>query len=238
MLLLLIGLGTALAEHTPLSYVERLEGVSWRRGVMARALADAGTPEERAAVVGQASSLLGRILVDELIPAWEGTAWSYAGTTRAPGQGSIACGYLVSTVLRDAGLGVEWARLAQQPSEYIVRTLVPADHIWRFRDRPVPQILDRVAAEGDGLYVVGLDTHVGLLAVRDGQVEMCHSSMTAPREVRCEPAEGAWAFTHSRYHVLGQVLNPALVQRWLEDAPIPTVAWKPPVGWRPRAPGE
>jgi hypothetical protein len=44
-------------------------------------------------------------------------------TSETPGRGEIACGYFVSTVLRDAGFGVERVRLAQQASERIVRTL-------------------------------------------------------------------------------------------------------------------
>src|SRR5687768_9423034 len=36
-----------------------------------------------------------------LFPFWEGTDWDFNGTTEVPGKGSIACGYFVTTILRD-----------------------------------------------------------------------------------------------------------------------------------------
>ena len=71
---------------------------------------------------------------DELIPPWVGTEWAFYGTTQTPGEGEIACGYFVSTVLRDAGVKVERVKLAQQASEYIVKTFAEAEHVRRFRN--------------------------------------------------------------------------------------------------------
>ena len=42
-------------------------------------------------------------LRDDLLPAWNGTAWAMNGTSQVPGRGSIACGYFVSTTLMHAG---------------------------------------------------------------------------------------------------------------------------------------
>lgn len=47
--------------------------------------------------------VISRIIIDSLMPCWYGTPWDFNGCTTEPGKGSIACGYFVSTVLRDAG---------------------------------------------------------------------------------------------------------------------------------------
>ena len=43
-------------------------------------------------------------ITNTIAPAWIGTKWDFNGITEVPQQGKIACGYFVTTVLRDAGL--------------------------------------------------------------------------------------------------------------------------------------
>src|SRR6478609_6492850 len=45
-------------------------------------------------------------LVNDIIPEWYGTKWSFDGYTEVPKSGSIACGYFVSTTLRDMGMNI------------------------------------------------------------------------------------------------------------------------------------
>ncbi|MDF1563178.1 MAG: hypothetical protein P1V51_09050 [Deltaproteobacteria bacterium] len=170
-------------------------------------------------------ALARRILLEtiagELLPAWEGTPWAFHGTSETPGEGEIACGYLVSTVLRDAGLGVERVALARQASERIIQTLTDEAHIWRFRRRPVSEVLARVREEGEGLYLIGLDYHVGFLVNRGGKIEMCHSSVLPPGHALCRDAAKDPAML-SDYHVLGRLLTDRMVRRWLKGQPFPT----------------
>ncbi len=56
-------------------------------------------------------------LLDDIIPYWYGTDWSFEGHTTVPRSGQIACGYFVSTTLLDAGLRLNRFRLAQQAPE-------------------------------------------------------------------------------------------------------------------------
>lgn len=53
-------------------------------------------------------------LLERIIPYWEGTPWTFEGHTSVPNKGSIACGYFVSTTLRDVGLNLNRYKLAQQ----------------------------------------------------------------------------------------------------------------------------
>ena len=45
-------------------------------------------------------------LLNRISPFWQGTEWSFEGHTAMPKKGEIACGYFVSTTLRDVGLNI------------------------------------------------------------------------------------------------------------------------------------
>jgi hypothetical protein len=155
-------------------------------------------------------------------PAWEGTPWAFYGTSQRPGEGEIACGYFVSTTLLHAGFGVDRVRLAQQASEHIIQTFVSETEITRFRDRPLAELLAHVRAEGDGLYLVGLDYHVGYLRQDGAETRFCHSTYLGDTEVLCEPAAGSPALS-SRYRVVGKLLGESMIDRWLAGEPFATV---------------
>ncbi len=177
---------------------------------------------DREAVEAEAADVLERALV-ALSNPWLGTAWDFYGTTQTPGQGQIACGYFVTTLLRDAGLRLERVRLAQQASEYIVRSLAPPSQVWRFRTGSVKAVLHRVRAQKARWFVVGLDLHVGLLLrLDDGEVRFCHASHLPPGHAVCEDAETALAM-QSGYHVVGALFTPQWVRRWLRGENVPSV---------------
>lgn len=150
----------------------------------------------------------------DIFPAWYGTAWEFSGTSQRPGEGNIACGYFVSTTLVHAGFRVPRAKLAQQAAETIIKTLVPKEEIWRSRTGEVSAVLAQLERRGDGLYLVGLDNHVGFLLKEGTRLEFCHSSYVAPREVTCEDAARAVAL-RSKYHVVGRLFTDAMLRRWL-----------------------
>ena len=54
------------------------------------------------------------LLLNKIIPYWYGTTWSFNGHTSKPNQGEIACGYFVSTTLKDMGLKLNRYCLAQK----------------------------------------------------------------------------------------------------------------------------
>lgn len=222
--LLLLALTSADAERDApppeRTYAETLSALSAQRSALAarwlRPDADRGAVREEARAV-----VFGAI-TRHILPAWYGTPWEFYGNSQTPGSGSIACGYLVSTVLQDAGFGVERVRMAQQPAELIVKTLVPPEKTWRFRNRPVSDVIHRVKREGEGLYLVGLDFHVGFLWNDGAQVWMCHASYLGDVAVVCEDALASPAMS-SRYHVVGRLLEDGMIDAWLEGRELPTV---------------
>ncbi len=201
-------------------YEEVLTELAARRGDLGARWGRRGA--DRAALRSEARAAVLQAITGEMLPAWHGTPWEFYGDAQRPGAGSIACGYLVSTVLQHAGFRVERVRMAQQPAEYIVKTLVPPRRTWRFRDRPVSQVVERVQREGMGLYLVGLDYHVGFLWNDGAKVWMCHSSYLGTAEVVCEDALTSPAML-SRYHVVGRLFEDGMMEAWLEGRALPTV---------------
>lgn len=159
-----------------------------------------------------------------LMPHWYGTAWDFNGTTETPGDGEIACGYFVSTILRDAGFAVERYRLAQQASQKIIRSLTDADHMVSFHGGEYADFVNGMQRLGEGLYIIGLDRHVGFIVQIDGEAFFVHSDGGANRCVVKEPIEDAVVLQRSRYRIVGRIsADDALIGRWLSGEEIATV---------------
>lgn len=151
-----------------------------------------------------------------VIPAWIGTAWSFNGTTENPQQGSIACGYFVTTILRDAGLKLARIKLAQCASEEMIISLVQPGYIYRFSNVAMDDFMRFIQQQGYGLYIVGLDNHTGFI-YNDGE-ETCfiHSTFAGTRNVQKEKAASSRVLHSSRYKVLGKVsADERILERWI-----------------------
>lgn len=176
--------------------------------------------QHRAPTLRRARELLISTLRDDILPAWNATPWAMNGTSQRPHDGAIACGYFVSTALLHAGFHVERARLGQQASEDITRTLVTTEPIWRTSDQSIDLFVARLRRGGDGIYLVGLDNHVGFVIV-DGKDTWFHHA--APGGVRREPALTASFLSTSHYREVAKLFDDALIEKWLRATPIKTV---------------
>lgn len=213
---------SAAAASTPVpQYAALLASIARERGALQAAWRSARTKKAKDEVLGKARETARRAIVQDLFPPWYGTTWDFHGTSQTPGEGTIACGYFVSTVLRDAGFKVERYRLAQQASEKIVQTLAPEAAIRRFRGTSPEAMIEELRGGDDGLFVVGFDYHVGFVVKEGDTVSFCHSSWVGAGGVVCEdPATtAAW---YSTYYVVGRLLDDSLLIAWLEGAAIPT----------------
>lgn len=176
----------------------------------------AATDMQRDSLLAVSESALQALLIDSILPRWIGTEWSYNGTTRTPGTGSIACGYLITTVLKDAGFVLPRVKFAQMPSEVMIRRMLRVDEIRRFSHFDIHRFVRDMREWGEGLYIVGLDYHVGFLIVSDSAITFCHSSFFAPIEVVSEDALESPILSQSRYRVSGRLLpNRDIVRAWL-----------------------
>jgi hypothetical protein len=174
-------------------------------------------------VINDAREYLTQSVYHEIFPYWYGTQWDFNGTTEVPGKGKIACGYFVSTVLRDAGLKVQRALMAQQASENIVLSLTTDAHIKRFRDVNITDFVQAVQNWGPGLYVVGLDIHTGFILNVEGDIYFIHSSYIDPYAVVKERGLESRILSASRYRVVGKLsADDQLIMKWLKGEAIAT----------------
>ncbi len=98
---------------------------------------------------------------DEFFKAWYNTPWTFHGHSQTPQEGSIACGYFVTTTLRDMGFNIPRIKWAQQASEYLIKKV--SSDITRFHKKPMADIVSYIESKGEGLYIIGLDCHVGYI---------------------------------------------------------------------------
>ncbi|MEP6820633.1 MAG: hypothetical protein ABJA18_13945 [bacterium] len=178
---------------------------------------------EKARIMAQAREAVISSIYTEIFPSWYGTTWDFNGTTEVPRQGKIACGYFVSTVLRDAGWRVQRSRLAQQASENIVLSLTGEPYIKRFRRVAIGDFVTAVKEWGPGIYVVGLDIHTGFIVNNGDEVYFVHSSYVEPFAVVKEKALDSSILQTSQYRVLGKITDDGkLIEKWLLQKEIVT----------------
>lgn len=216
----------ALADPTPSdahNYKDLLAKLESERVDLASRYQQASSLAQRADVMTQARTLVTRSIYTEIFPSWYGTAWDFYGTTEVPQQGKIACGYFVSTVLRDAGWQVQRARLAQQASENIILSLTTDAYVKRFRRVAISDFVTAVKKWGSGIYVVGLDIHVGFIVNTGDEVYFIHSSYVEPYTVVREKASESKILGASDYRVLGKIMaDDQFMEKWLRREQILT----------------
>ena len=192
------------------AYAAELSRIAERRAELAGRWAGAvgrAVPVERIAAEITAS-------VHELSRHWLGTRWGLGPPQAShPGQGGkINCGTFVGRVLRDAGFVVDVARLQRQPSQLIIESFTSTSRRWS--RAPMERFLADVRAMGPGLFIIGLDFHVGLLIQTDDDLRFVHASYET-RTVVDEPARAARPVIDSKYRVVGKLLGRANVRDWL-----------------------
>lgn len=170
----------------------------------------------RKIVIREAKHYIFSALTDEIFPAWYGTPWAFNGTSRVPRQGSIACGSFVIFTLQDAGFRIP-TRMYRQPAEYIIKNLASPANIKRFPNRaPMDKIVKWIQTKGEGLYIVGLDIHVGYIIYKNNKITFCHSSYyNPPQSVVNQALTEESPLTDSNYRVIGKILDDKAVEKWI-----------------------
>lgn len=176
----------------------------------------ASSGQAKKEVLGKANQKFIASITDSLLPYWYDTDWDFNGTTEVPGKGSIACGYFVTTVLRDAGVNINRVKLACCASEEMIKSLVPEKHIQRFSNIPIKDFVKAVKKSGDGLYVVGLDNHTGFIVCDKGTVRFIHSGGGIPSRVVNQDPEHSKLIVKSKYRVIGKLTSSdVFLEKWL-----------------------
>lgn len=198
------------------SYKDVIASLEAKRATLALRYQQAASATGRTEIIAEARNLVTLHIYNEIFPSWYGTAWDFNGTTEVPRQGKIACGYFVTTVLRDAGWRLQRARLAQQASENIIMSLTTDSYVKRFRRVAIDDFVTAVKKWGAGIYVVGLDIHTGFIVNTGEDVYFIHSSYVEPYAVVREKAIESKILEASKYRVLGKVTaDDVFIQKWL-----------------------
>ena len=199
----------------PERYATLKKEVERWRVELAHKHAGARTEEERNAVLEEARKFLEAAL-PEMMRCWLGTRWDFNGTAEGPGEGKIACGYFVATVLKDAGFRVNRYKLAQQPSQNILRTFLPRKSLNIKVGVPYDRYSAQVASAEPGIRIIGLDSHVAFLVTRPDGFRFIHSSGSDPWCVVDEDSGGADVLRRSNYRVDGLLTaDKTVLRRWL-----------------------
>lgn len=156
------------------------------------------------------------ITTQTIIPNWIGTAWNFNGTSEIPQKGSIACGYFVTTVLRDAGVSLARTRLAQCASEQMITSLIQSKYIHRFSNVTMDNFIQSIQQQGYGLYIIGLDNHTGFIYNDGKEIYFIHSTFVGTKNVQKEKVAASWVLRQSKYKVLGKIsTDENILSKWI-----------------------
>lgn len=151
---------------------------------------------------------------------WLGTRWALgAPQTKIPGQGKVNCGTFVGRVLRDTGFDVAVRKLQRQPSQLIIKSFVGAGRTRKFSNKPMKKFLASVKEMGPGLFIIGLDFHVGFLLQTKDDLRFIHASFETETVID-EDAATAMPITTSAYKVVGKLLSPENISSWLAKSKV------------------
>jgi len=166
-----------------------------------------------------------RVILEQMLPSlmrcWLGTPWDFHGTAEGPGVGKIACGYFVSTVLKDAGFNVDRYRLAQQPSGNILQTFLSKKECSLTIGQKYESFTSGLTHREQGIYIVGLDSHVAFLVNDGAGFHFIHSSGAQPWCVVDEEKKDAHVLQRSNWRMIGNLTSSDDVIRvWLKGSRI------------------
>lgn len=171
-------------------------------------------------LVESAQHYLVKTMTEDLIPCWYNTPWEFYGTTETPQKGTIACGYFVTTVIRDAGFNIPRVKWAQLASETFMKKLNPS--LKRFHNVPMDTVVAYFKRADEGVFLVGLDNHVGFVVKKSGETRFIHSSYYYPETgVMQEELKGHNPLNDSKYRVFGRILHKEMVINWILNTAYP-----------------
>lgn len=151
-----------------------------------------------------------------MMRCWLGHPWDFNGVATVPGEGKIACGYFITTIMRDAGFKIDRVRLAQQASQNIIRTFVEDRELYEIKtNTPYAKYVEDISKKYEGIHIVGLDKHVAFIVIKDGEMRFIHSGGRLKRVVD-EGKDDANSLQKSNYRVISNISrNENVIKKWI-----------------------
>ena len=227
--------GRRAAEHDSAAFERTLAEIEMARKNFQRRLNKASCRQEKDAVRAEARQYVVQAIVEKIIPAWLGVPWTMAviddglqpnATVPFEAGKGISCSWFLVSVLRNAGLRFVSPRaFAGSIAVHFQYALSPRDaDLHRFFHVTPSRLAEKIASLGDGLYVIGLNCHIGFVHVAGDRVRILHSSYISPATVVIEPLIESPAVSASQE--AGYVVSPLfqdirLIDYWLTGNKVP-----------------
>ena len=218
LLILLVCLFGSRYFYVKINYPETVKQIEIKRLHFLKAYQSATSIKERNDIIDQARTYLHETLTSKIFPSWLGTPWSFNGDADFPLQGSIACGSFVEKVLKQTGFRID-SRMSSQPSEYIIRNMVKEEKTKRFSNVPIDTFNDEIKKLGEGLFIIGLDSHVGFLYIFRDKYRFVHAHGYLC--VVSEIPSLSPILRSSKYRVVGKLFDREMMERWLYNKEFP-----------------
>ena len=175
---------------------------------------------EKKAVIIEARKYLTSKMGSELFPYWYGTKWDFNGMTRTPKKGKIACGYFVTNTLTDVGFNIPRIKWAQSASEVFIKKL-SYGNLKRFSNKPIATIEKHLLNTGNGIYIVGLDSHTGYIYVKNNEIRFVHADYFDPETgVTSEKIDSDSPINYSKYRIIGKLMSDQMILAWIKNTPL------------------
>ena len=199
------------------NYVETVNNISNLRNKLADQYAQISDSVAQNRFLDSVSVNFTERLLNDIVPYWYGTVWAFEGHTAKPNDGEIACGYFVSTTLRDMGLQLNRYDLAKKAGAHEAQSIaIDQNNLSIYKNIDYtnqPSFLEDLS---EGLYFVGLDNHVGYIYKKGLQTYFLHSNYV-DGHVMIEYTQTSSAFLSGVYYVTKITHNTALMKSWLQQ---------------------
>ena len=173
------------------------------------------TSSNKTQTLDEARKLLTEYLHNDIFNHWYATKWSFEGHTETPKQGTIACGYFVSTTLRDVGFNLNRYKLAQKSPEDEAKSIACGTTIEKLQNVTKQELKKYFLKQKDGIYFIGLDFHVGYIYKNNQEIYFIHSNYIENKGVMKETIENSKAIVSSKYFITSITHNDNIIKKWI-----------------------
>lgn len=173
-------------------------------------------------LISLARNYISTTLCDSVWSHWYGTSWDFYGTTETPGKGKIACGYFITTTLKHMGYNIDRVTLAQQAASVIITTMCGKGKTKIIGNNDRNALQDYILKQKDGVFICGLDNHVGFIQKKGKKVYFVHSSgLSGQLKVMKEELLESKAINYSNAYYVGDLLaNETNLIKWIKNEKI------------------
>ncbi len=155
---------------------------------------------------------------NKIIRSWLLTRWNFNGTTKIPKQGTIACGYFVTTTLYDMGINIDISKYAQCGSDIMTKHLIDKKNYINLSNLSFDNFIKTLKNKKPFLAIVGLDYHTGYILNNGKELFFIHSSYIKNRGVIKQIAAESKELLSSKWKTIGFISNDVkFMKNWLRD---------------------